>query len=62
MRDSKGRFIKGNDPDRHKFTRDECITGFWNAIESIVLRHPEKIDENNNHIVIRFLKRRRKKI
>lgn len=29
---SGGRFRKGHDPRRHKFTLEECSRGFWTAI------------------------------
>jgi len=57
-KENKGRFQKGHDLRRHKFTRDECVTGFWKAIESIVIRHPEAIDKSGRHIACRFLKRK----
>jgi hypothetical protein len=53
---NKGHFKKGADPRRHQFTRDECSKGFWQAIESIVSRHPEKVTRDGRHIVCTFLK------
>lgn len=32
FKESGGRFRKGFDPRRHKFTREECSRGFWSAI------------------------------
>lgn len=32
FKESGGRFRKGFDPRRHKFTREECSRGFWTAI------------------------------
>lgn len=28
MRDEKGRFVKGYDPDRYVFTKEDCKAGF----------------------------------
>lgn len=55
-----GRFRKGHDPRRHKFTTEECQRGFWAAIESIVIRHPDKVDAYGRHMAVKFLKKRRK--
>ncbi|HET9531372.1 MAG TPA: hypothetical protein VFQ92_13530 [Blastocatellia bacterium] len=52
---NRGRFRPGPDPRRHKFTRDECIEGFWAAIESIVTRYPQAILPDGRHIVVNFL-------
>lgn len=32
FRESGGRFRKGHDPRRHRFTREECSRGFWTGI------------------------------
>jgi hypothetical protein len=32
FKQSGGRFLKGHDPRRHKFTAAECSRGFWTAI------------------------------
>ena len=53
---NRGHFKKGSDPRRHKFTPEECREGFWAAIESIAIRHPEKIYPDGHHIVCNFLK------
>ena len=53
---NRGHFKKGADPRRHRFTRDECMAGFWAAIESIVSRHSEKVTRDGRHIVCNFLK------
>ena len=58
----RGRFKPGHDPRRHKFTRDECIDGFWAAIESIVCRYPDAIMPDGRHIVVNFLKSRRREV
>lgn len=55
-----GRFKKGADPRRHKFTKDECQAGFWKALESIAARHPDWIDSYGRHAACKFLKKRRK--
>ncbi|HET9530448.1 MAG TPA: hypothetical protein VFQ92_08860 [Blastocatellia bacterium] len=52
---NRGRFRPGPDPRRHKFTRDECIEGFWAAIESIASRHPNAVRRDGRHIVTTFL-------
>lgn len=57
---NRGRFVKGFDPRRHKFTQDECVEGFWRAIESIVERFPDMVDSNNIHKVKYFLRRKKK--
>ena len=56
---NKGRFQKGADPRRHKFTRDECVTGFWKALESIVTRHPHMVTRDGRHIACYFLHSKR---
>lgn len=55
-----GQFKRGPDPRRHRFTREECQAGFWRAIESIVTRHPGAVDAYGRHMVVKFLKKRRK--
>jgi hypothetical protein len=52
----RGRFKKGYDPRRHKFTADECSAGFWAAIESIITRYPDAIMPDGRHMVANFLK------
>ena len=47
------------DPWRHRFTRDECVTGFWAAIESITTRYPKAVYPDGRHIVCNFLKSRK---
>jgi hypothetical protein len=59
---NKGRFQKGPDPRRHKFTRDECSTGFWNAIESIVCRYPDAVMSDGRHMVVNFMKSRKREV
>jgi hypothetical protein len=53
----RGRFKKGFDPRRHKFTRDECSDGFWAAIESIAIRYPDAVinDGSQRHITANFM-------
>jgi hypothetical protein len=55
---NKGRFKKGFDPRRHRFTRAECSKGFWAAVESIVSRYPDAIMPDGRHMVCNFLKSR----
>ena len=60
MKANPGWFKKGEDKRRHKFTRDECIAGFWAAIESIVIRYPDAIDSSGRHIACKFLTARKR--
>lgn len=53
-----GHFRKGEDPRRHKLTREERSKGFWNAVESIVTRYPDAIMADGRHMVCNFLKSR----
>ncbi|HVG20844.1 MAG TPA: hypothetical protein VNI02_17485 [Blastocatellia bacterium] len=57
---NRGRFQKGYDPRRHKFTREECSIGFWNAVESIVTRYPDAVMSDGRHMVVNFLKSRKR--
>ena len=57
-KENKGRFKKGPDPRRHKFTREQCQLGFWRALESITARHPDAVDSCGRHIACYFLKRK----
>ena len=57
---NRGRFKKGADPRRHKFTPAECQAGFQAALVSIITRHPEWIDAYGRHAACKFLKKRRK--
>jgi hypothetical protein len=59
---SKGRFQKGFDARRHKLTSDECSTGFWNAVESIVTRYPNAIMPDGRHMVVNFMKSRKREV
>jgi len=52
---NRGQFKRGPDPRRHKFTRDECVAGFWAAITSIVIRHPDAVDSSGRHMALKFL-------
>ena len=38
-RPNAGRFQPGPDPRRHRFSRDECIAGFWAALESVTVKY-----------------------
>jgi len=58
-RQNRGHFRKGLYPRRHRFTRDECVKGFWNAIYSIVLRYPDAIGADGRHMACRFLEGRK---
>lgn len=50
-----GRFQKGHDPRRHAFTRQECVNGFWKAIESVQKRYPTACDRYGRHITCNLL-------
>lgn len=52
---NRGRFRKGHDPRRHRFTRAECQAGFWAALISIVTRYPTAIDSAGRHMAVKFL-------
>lgn len=54
--ENRGRFKPGFDSRRHRFTKEECSLGFWNAVESIVTRHPDAIMRDGRHMVANFLK------
>ena len=51
-----GQFKPGHDPRRHRFTREECQRGFWNAVYSIITRYPEAVDSAGRHMASDFLK------
>jgi len=59
-RANRGQFRKGADPRRHRFTREECQTGFWRALESIAARFPDAVDAYGRHMTVKFLRKRRK--
>jgi hypothetical protein len=54
-RANRGRFKKGHDPRRHRFTREECQRGLWAAIESIIKRYPGAVDASGRHMACDFL-------
>lgn len=54
---NRGRFQKGFDPRRHKFTQAECVAGFWAALTSIAVRYPDAVDSSGRHMACNFLKR-----
>jgi hypothetical protein len=51
-----GQFKPGPDQRRHRFTRDECVAGFWAALTSIITRYPDAIDSRGRHMAFDFLK------
>jgi len=55
-KENKGRFTKGHDPRRHKFTLAECQAGFQAALVAIITRYPDAVDESGRHMAFRFLK------
>ena len=59
---NKGRFRKGYDARRHTFTREECSDGFWAAVESIVSRYPDAIMPDGRHMVVNFMKSRKREV
>lgn len=58
----RGRFKKGFDPRRHRFTTAECQEGFWRAIESIVSRYPDAVMPDGRHMVVNFMKSRKREV
>lgn len=52
---NRGRFRKGHDPKRYRFTRDECLKGFWASLDSIITRYPTAVNSNGRHIAFGFL-------
>ena len=54
-RENRGRFRPGHDSRRHRFTRDECVKGFWAALDSIITRYPTAVDSNGRHMAFGFL-------
>jgi hypothetical protein len=55
-RENRGQFRPGPDPRRHCFTQDECVSGFWAAIYSIIQRHPDAVDSSGRHMACDFLR------
>jgi hypothetical protein len=55
-------FQKGYDARRHKFTKEECSDGFWAAVESIVTRYPDAVMSDGRHIVVNFMKSRKREV
>lgn len=53
---NRGRFRKGPDPRRHRFTVEECQRGFWSAVFSIVARYPDAIGADGRHMACDFLR------
>jgi len=56
---NRGRFKRGADPRRHKFTREECQAGFQAALVSIIARHPDAVDAYGRHMAVKFLCKRK---
>jgi hypothetical protein len=59
---NRGRFQKGYDARRHKFTKEECSDGFWAAVESIVCRYPDAVMPDGRHMVVNFMKSRKREV
>jgi len=59
-RRNPGQFRPGPDPRRHRFTRDECVMGFWAALTSIITKYPDAVDRSGRHMARQFLKKRRR--
>jgi len=53
--ENRGHFCKGHDPRRHRFTRDECVRGYWAALNSIIIRYPDAIGADGRHMAFNFL-------
>ena len=56
QRPNGGQFKPGPDPRRHRFTRDECVKGFWAAVFSIIQRYPAALDCSGRHMACDFLR------
>jgi hypothetical protein len=56
---NRGCFRPGPDPRRHRFTRDECVAGFWAAVYSNITRYPDALDSAGRHMACQFLKSKR---
>jgi hypothetical protein len=52
-RANAGSFRKGADSRRHQFTYEECVAGFWAALESITIRY----DDDRARTFGKFLRR-----
>lgn len=50
---NSGSFKPGPDDRRHKFTRDECVAGFWAALESLTVKY----DDDRARTFGKFLRR-----
>jgi hypothetical protein len=50
-----GRFRRGHDPRRHRFSLVECQLGFQRALESIIRRYPNAIGADGRHMACDFL-------
>jgi hypothetical protein len=53
---NRGCFKPGFDPRRHRFTREEYQAGFWKALESIIVRFPDAVDNAGRHMACDFLR------
>ncbi len=53
---NRSRFRPGPDPRRHRFTRDECVKGFWAAVFLIIQRYPTAVDASGRQMAADFLK------
>jgi hypothetical protein len=40
MRDSRGRFLRGADPDRHQFTQEQRSQGWQTTFNKLMLHEP----------------------
>ena len=50
----KGKFQKGPDARRHKFSQEECRKGFQSALDSLVTRYPGTVDRAGRHMACNF--------
>jgi len=61
VKNNNGAFKRGYDPRRHILTPAERVKGFWNAIYSIIIRHPGCVDAYGRHMACKFLRKRKEK-
>ncbi len=41
--------------NRYKFTRSDCVKGFWAMVESVASRYPDAVDASGRHMVCNAL-------
>ncbi len=55
---NRGSFKPGPDKRRHVFTREECVEGFWRALEKVATDEDKAhwVDRSGRHASVNFLK------